>query len=148
MLKAGSLNNPEEAAARVGRASGARSIAPRSGVCDFCRGLRSRLNSPCCQSARQRFGLPHSKTSRNGSMTFIPQPPLKLNRASARTENLAFCPSGPPIRATRYGISIARKNRPALVALTFSTRTFPLVSTSGLASNVQLPIGCVTFVVL
>jgi hypothetical protein len=68
--------------------------------------------------------------------------------SGARTENLAFCQSGPPIRAARYGISIARKNRPALVALTFSTRTWPLVSTSGLANNVQLPMGCVTFVVL
>jgi hypothetical protein len=43
--------------------------------------------------------------------------------SGARTENLAFSQSGPPIRAARYGISIARKNRPALVALTFSTRT-------------------------
>jgi hypothetical protein len=66
----------------------------------------------------------------------------------AQTENLMVSQSGPPIRAARYGISIARKNRPALVALTFSTRTWPLVSTSGLASNVQLPMGCVTFVVL
>jgi hypothetical protein len=79
---------------------------------------------------------------------FRTRPPFYLIRSGARTEHLAFCLSGPLIRAARYGTSNARKNWPALVALTFSTRTFPLVSTSGLASNVQLPIGCVMFVVL